>query len=95
MTKILSIFGAAALLFAAGLPGSASAASSSKPAISQSQSVNTDVSSARRRVVVRRVIRRAYRPYYGYPYYSYGYAPYYYGPRYYGPGPFFPFFPFW
>ncbi len=95
MSKFLAVLGAAALLFAAGLPGTASAASPSKPAVSQS--ANTDVSSAaRRRVVVRRVVRHRVYPrpyYYGYPAYSYGYAPYY-GPRYYAPAPVFPFFPF-
>ena len=81
MAKTLLALAAGASLVMLALPGSASAAERRADGI-RSNIEQTEFSSMHRRWHRRGyVVRRAYRPYYGYPYaYGYGY-PYYYQPR--------------
>jgi hypothetical protein len=81
MTKTLLALVAGASLLVLALPGPAGAAERRTDGIRNGGDL-TEFSSYHRRWHRRGyVVRRAYRPYYGYPYaYGYGY-PYYYRPR--------------
>jgi hypothetical protein len=79
MTKTLLALAAGASLLVLALPGPAGAAERRDDGI-RSNAQSTEFSSVYRRYHRRYVVRRAYRPYYGYGYpYAYGYGyPYYY-----------------
>jgi hypothetical protein len=81
MSKILLSLAAGTALFVLALPSSAGAAERRADGVRNAVE-HTDFSSYHRRGHRRGyVVRRAYRPYYGYPYaYGWGY-PYYYQPR--------------